>query len=59
MRDRLLTPFSVQADSLEIAWPMIVQGMMVSVALGLIGCFLVVCLLAIRWIFRSGYKLRN
>jgi len=31
-----------QADALEFAWPMIVQGMMVSVALGLVGCFLVV-----------------
>ena len=30
------------ADALHIAWPMIVQGMMVSIALGLIGCFLVV-----------------
>lgn len=30
------------AEALEIAWPMILQGMMVSVALGLIGCFLVV-----------------
>jgi manganese/zinc/iron transport system permease protein len=29
-------------EALEIAWPMILQGMMVSVALGLIGCFLVV-----------------
>jgi ABC-2 type transport system permease protein len=31
----------------------------VAVSAGAIGCFLVVCLLAIRWIFRSGYKLRN
>lgn len=29
-------------EALEIAWPMILQGAMVSVALGLIGCFLVV-----------------
>lgn len=36
----LLTPWT--PTSLEVYWPMILQGILVSVALGLIGCFLVV-----------------
>ena len=36
----ILTPWS--RAELEIFWPLIAQGAMVSVALGLIGCFLVV-----------------
>jgi len=31
----------------------------VAVSAGAILCFLVICLLTIRWIFSSGYKLRN
>ena len=37
----MLEPF-VWRDSLEIYWPMVVQGVLVSLSLGLIGCFLVV-----------------
>src|SRR5688572_22932185 len=36
----MFSPF--HPDQLAAYWPMIVQGAMVSVALGLIGCFLVV-----------------
>jgi ABC-type Mn2+/Zn2+ transport system permease subunit/Mn-dependent DtxR family transcriptional regulator len=36
----ILEPWSL--PSLEVYWPVIVQGMLVSLALGLIGCFLVV-----------------
>ena len=36
----ILEPWSLPA--LEVYWPVIVQGMLVSLALGLIGCFLVV-----------------
>ena len=36
----ILEPWSLRA--LEVYWPVIVQGMLVSLALGLIGCFLVV-----------------
>jgi manganese/zinc/iron transport system permease protein len=37
----ILTPL-VWRDSLEVFWPIVVEGILVSVALGLIGCFLVV-----------------
>ena len=36
----ILSPWSI--DSLSVYWPILVEGMLVSVALGLIGCFLVV-----------------
>ncbi len=31
----------------------------IAISAGAIVCFLLICLLTIRWIFRSGYKLRN
>src|SRR5918999_5300318 len=38
--DPILEPWSLSA--LEVYWPVIVEGMLVSLSLGLIGCFLVV-----------------
>jgi ABC-2 type transport system permease protein len=31
----------------------------VTISLGMTVAFLVICLLVVRWIFRTGYRLRN
>jgi manganese/zinc/iron transport system permease protein len=41
MVERMISPF-VWGGSLEMYWPILVQGSLVSVALGVLGCFLVV-----------------
>ena len=40
MTNAIVSPFS--PESLSLFWPILVEGMLVSVALGLVGCFLVV-----------------
>src|SRR5690606_2820871 len=38
--DIFISPWTL--DELRVNWPIIVQGILISIALGLIGCFLVV-----------------